>query len=581
MIMKTKNIMNITKKKVFIFSFIASLIGFWGCDDDFLEIPIPPGQQTDVQQYQSATGLEHILNQAYAAYGEYFSMHFPMGYYTLGSIRSDDAWAGGEYNDVTDRHNINEFRIFADNSLLPEVWNQCYLSIRYCNIVIDNAFFALENDPTNDEVDHVNSLIAQAHVLRGWGYFMLGRTFGDVPLLLKAGVIEVKPRDPILDVYKQAIKDFQTAIESGHLTKITESIPSSEKGRMNEGAAYAFMAKTYMYMASVDRDNEMEHFQSAYNAAKTLINSGFYGLLSDYSELWKLENKFTKESIYEVGYPPAGLSRLHHHWYATWLRPRYIYKLDTLGLGTREYQAIDGNHGWGFNTPTQDFVDAFAKGDPRLHWTVWFQGDSTTGLSKDGLPHEINFFSSRSGYYYRKTTKDEHFETTKSFMNFKVYRYADLLLIGAEAANEIGESEDALKWLNMIRERARNTVAAKGYEDEKIEGVPLDVTISDKNALRDTIRYERRVELGCEGERFFDLARWHGTHGYDLEQIIENAYKKAGPDYNLTTNAPAAASEAPREPLPVDVQLPKHLLAPIPQNEVELTNGVVKQNPGY
>ena len=573
-----KNLVNISMKKFLIISFVGLLIGFSGCEDDFLEIPVPPGQQTDVQQYQSPTGLEHFLNLAYSAYGEYFPgpWHFPIGYYTLGSMRSDDAWAGGEYNEVKHRQNVNEFRLFADNEVLPNVWDQCYLSIRYCNVVIDNSSFAFEKGLTAEETKKVNALIAQAHVLRGWGYFMLARTFGDVPLLLKAGVIEVKPRDPVLKVYEQAIKDFQTAIEMGYLTKLNESVPKEEKGRMNEGAAYAFMAKTYMYMASVDRDNEMQHFQSAYNAAKAVINSGFYELLPDYSELWKLENKFTKESIYEVGYPPAGLSRLHHHWYATWLRPRYIYT-----LGTREYQAIDGNHGWGFNTPTQDFVEAFAKGDPRLHWTVWFQGDSTTGLSKDGLPHEINFFASRSGYYFRKTTKDQHFETTKSFMNFKVYRYADLLLIGAEAANEIGETSDALNWLNLIRERARNTVAAKDHEDDKIDGVPFDVTVTAQDALRDTIRYERRVELGCEGERFFDLARWHGTHGYDLEKIIENAYKKAGPDYNLTTNAPPAASEAPREPLPVDVQLPKHLLAPIPQNEVELTNGVVKQNPGY
>jgi len=571
-----KKILNTRIKRIILFSIIALLIPFGGCDKDFLEIPIPPGQKTDVQQYQEPSGLEYLLNIAYSAYGEYFSMHFPMGYITLGSIRSDDAWAGGEINQVGDRVDVSEFRLFADNSLPSEIWNQCYLSIRYCNIVIDNAHFALENDPTPDEINAINGFIAQSHVLRGWGYFMLARTFGDVPLLLNSGLIEVKPKDPVLDVYKQAIADFQTAMESGHLTGIDESIPSEEKGRVNDGTAYALMAKTYMYMASADRENEMSYFQSAYSAAKTLISSNFYQLVPDYSDLWSLENKFSSESILEIGFPPAGATKTHHHWWASWCRPRYIYT-----LGTRNFQPIDANRGWGFNCPTQDFVNSFENGDPRLHWTVWFQGDSTTGLSSDGLPHEICFFASTTGYYYRKTTIDQWYNTLKVYLNFQVYRYADLLLIGAEAANETGNTADALTWLNMVRERARNTVAAKNHEADKVAGIPANVTTTNQDDLRDIIRHERRVELGCEGERYFDLARWHGTHGYDLEEIIENAYLIAGPDYELTTNAQASASETPRNGLNIDVVIPKHLVAPIPQNEVDLTNGVVEQNQDY
>jgi len=154
-------------------------------------------------------------------------------------------------------------------------------------------------------------------------------------------------------------------------------------------------------------------------------------------------------------------------------------------------------------------------------------------------------------------------------------------LRGAEAANETGNTADALTWLNMVRERARNTVAAKNHEADKVAGIPANVTTTNQDDLRDIIRHERRVELGCEGERYFDLARWHGTHGYDLEEIIENAYLIAGPDYELTTNAQASASETPRNGLNIDVVIPKHLVAPIPQNEVDLTNGVVEQNQDY
>ncbi|MFP4059400.1 MAG: RagB/SusD family nutrient uptake outer membrane protein [Bacteroidota bacterium] len=551
---------------------------FTGCNDDLLDIPTQPGEQTDVTTYESVEGMNHLLNQAYSAYAEYFASpsggaHFPVGHIVFGSIRSDDAWAGGEFNEVSPRHEINEYRLFSDNIVLKEIWNQCYLSIRYCNVVIDNAHFTIEKNPSSEP--EISNFIAQAHVLRALGYFMLARTFGDVPLLLKAGVIENVPRDPVEDVYKQAIKDLNNAISSGDL-KSKQEIPDELQGQVSIGTAYSFLAKTYMYLASVDKANAMEHFQSAYNAAKTVISSGEFQLLNDYSELWKQENKFTSESVFEIGYPNFGVQRLHHHWWATMFRPRYIYT-----LGSRDYQPIDGNRGWGFNTPTQDFVNAFEEGDPRLHWTVWMQGDSTTGLSSDGLKHEICFAASRTGYYYRKTTIDQHFNSDKSFSNLKLYRYADLLLIGAEAANEIGETTDALSWLNSVRERARNTVAAYDHEDDKIDGVPADVTTTDQAQLRDIIRNERRVELGCEGERFFDLARWHGTHGYDIKQIIESAYKIPGPDYSLTTNVPAVFSESPRSGLDISFELPKHLVAPIPKGEIELTNGVLVQNPGY
>lgn len=552
---------------------LGFLAGSYSCDKDILEIPTPPGVQTDVTVYKTVDGINHLLNQAYSAYGEYFSMHFPIGYFSLGSIRSDDAWAGGEYNESAVRHDANEFRLFSDNSLLNDIWNQAYLSIRYCNVIIDNAHFAIESNPTEEGT--VLNRVAQARVLRAWGYFMLARTFGDVPLLLTAGVLEYIPRNPVTDVYKQAIDDLNEAIESDDLLRKNE-IPNEFQGMVSLGTAYAFLAKTYMYLASEDKANEQDHFQSAYNAAKTLIESGEFQLLSDYSELWKLDTKFSSESILEIGYPNTDQDKLHHHWYATLLRPRYMYT-----SGTRDFQAIDANRGWGFNTPTQDFVNSFEAGDPRLNWTVWMQGDSTTGLSEDGLKHEICFYASRTGYYYRKTTIDEWYNTLKSFINFKIYRYADLLLIGAEAANEVGQTADALTWLNMVRERARNTPAAYDHEADKIEGVPADITVSDQAQLRDIIRHERRVELGCEGERFFDLARWHGTHGYDLKEIIENAYAVPGPDYSLTSNAPPAASEAPRSGLDVIVEIPKHLVAPIPRGEIELSQGNLTQNPGY
>lgn len=551
---------------------LTAILSIAGCSEDILEKPTPPGQQTDVTYYKTATGLSYFLNQCYQSLGNYIMTNYTQSLVTIGSLASDDAWAGGEnYSDGPDRHNISDYRIFADNSIVIMFWKHLYQCIRYCNIVIDNSSFTEENDPNN--IETIRDYVAQAKTLRAYCYFTLVRSFGGVPLSLRGSSLDILPRSSAREVYDQVITDLDEAISSGYLIRHDE-LSTELKGRITNGAAKALKAKVYLYLAAFEPAKAQEHYSTAYNMAKEVINSGEFSLIPDYSQLWGYDDLFGTESIFEIGYPHPDDNLGTHHWWATWLRPRYIY-----AVGTRDKIGIEGNAGWGFNTPTQDFVDAFEEGDPRLHWTVWFQGDTTKGLSTDGLYHEICFANSETGYYYRKTTPEEFYAKMDAAMGFKIYRYADLLLVGAEAANEIGNTGDALTWINKVRERARNTPAPFGYESEKIEGVPADVTITDKAQLRDIIRHERRVEMGCEGQRAFDLKRYHGMHGYNMKEIIEKAYLVQGPDYLITNNDPKSGQ--PRETREIDIDLSKHLLLPIPKSEIEATNGVLDQNPGY
>lgn len=551
---------------------LTTTIVFSGCSEDFLDKPIPPGQQTDATLYKTADGLNYLLNLGFMGLSEYFDTdaHFPICHLTLGSIRSDDAGSGKGVVLYWEAFDINNFLLFEDNLFVYGLYKSHYLSIRYCNAVINNADFALEN-PGEDK-ERVRNLVAQAKTLRAFNYFSLARAFGDVVLILDESITK-RPRDPVIEAYNQTVNDLKETIASGAL-KRRDELSSEQLGQITIGAARAILAKTYMYMAAEEPENAEEYYRSAYNEAKIVIESGEYQLYSNYGDLWQFDSQFGPESIFEIGYPEPGENFLQHHWWASWMRPLYIYK-----PGTRQRMGTDSYRGWGHNTPTQDFVNAFEEGDPRLHWSVWFPGDSTAGLTEGEELHEICFVASETGYYFRKTTPEEFIPSVKSFLGFKIYRYADLLLIGAEAGNETGETADALAWLEMVRNRARTTPAPFGHESDKIEGVPAEVTTANQAELREIIRHERRVELGSEGDRFYDLKRWHGTHGYDLREIIEAANMVPGPDYLVTENE--NLSGQPRQPENVNIDLPKHLLLPIPKAEMLINSGVIKQNEGY
>jgi len=562
------------KSNIFKGVIMVFIIGFSSCSEDMLEKPIQPGALTDVALYRTVDGQQHLLNTAIMSLGEYFrnERHFPIAHITLGSIRSDDAWSGNGIVDFWFAYDVNENDIFSDNMFVEAVYKTHYLSVRYCNLIINNARYAIEENPDEESLERIDNLVAQAKALRAFNYLYLTRTFGDLVLILNSSIVK-KPRVSSEEIYDQIFQDLNDAIASGALKKRSE-LKNNEKGQITLGAARSFLTKAYMHYAVLDPENALMHFTNAYSSAKAVIASNQYQLYSTYNELWQFDSKFGKESIFEIGYPEPGESFLQHHWWASWMRPLYIYK-----EGTRESVGTDDYRGWGHNTPSQDFVNSFETGDPRLYWSVWVPGDSTSGLTGGEDLREICFVASESGYYFRKTTPEEFIPSVKSFLGFKLIRYADLLLLAAEAANEINETADALAWLEMVRSRARNTPAPRNHENDVVDGVPDEVTTTNQAELRDIIRHERRVELGGEGERFYDLKRWHNTHGYNLKEKIEAAAKIAGPDYLITTGNDLSGKSRPTKN--ANVKLPEELLLPIPQREIDINNGVIKQNPGY
>jgi hypothetical protein len=200
--------------------------------------------------------------------------------------------------------------------------------------------------------------------------------------------------------------------------------------------------------------------------------------------------------------------------------------------------------GWGWNTPTQELVDAFEPGDPRKNETILYSGqvDPLYGENVPPYPTVPRLYWNKKVY----TNPADRLANNNKFgpwMNHRIIRYADVLLMAAEAANEIGGAQntaDALAWLEEVRGRARGNNP----------GILPEVTTTDQAELRDAIRHERRVELAMEEQRFFDLVRW----GIDVD-VLHAAGKT---NYEV-----------------------KHRLLPIPQNEIDKSGGILEQNPGY
>jgi len=542
------------------------------CTKEFITKPIQPGTESDASFRKTADGLLYTVNAAYWPLSGNYWIQYYINRLVLGNFRSDDAQAGGEdENDDFQAQAINDFNIFSTNSPNTDFWRICFVGIHYANAVIESAPTALSAAKT-EGVARINKYVGEAKCLRAYWYFELVRNYGDLPLLLNATSQTLLPRSNKMLVYDQMEKDL---IEASEALPAANNLAMAEKGRMTSGAAMSLLAKVYIYRASLEPDKAETYFRLAYETAKEVIDSRQFSLLPRYDTNWKLIGDYSSEGIIEGGQP--AINNADNGYGPIYTAPRYYYS----GIKTPGGLNIKGSasaYGWGFNCPTQDFVDAFEPGDPRLYWTVFVQGDScNVGVSNKSTMQMICFDHSTTGYYLRKNVPDGFPKTTDAIMNVKYYRYSDLLLIGAEAANEIDNSTDALAWLELVRDRARNTPAAPNHEADKVANVPVVITTTNKDALRLIIQNERRIELGLEDNRVYDLLRWDGKNGFSFKSVVETAQSKIGPNYQIDSDE---KSGTPRKSRIVVVE-PKHKLMPIPDSEVRTSGNTLSQNEGY
>ena len=432
--------------------------------------------------------------------------------YSIYDIAADNAEKGGE--GPSDGGYFNEiayFTLTSSNTVALQVWRNAYLGIRRANLVIENV-------PDIDMDENLRArIVGEGKFLRAYNYFILVSLFGDVPLITELEYErEAIVRDPKDLVYEQIIKDLK---EAADVLPLRSELEADELGRITQGAAQAYLGKVYLYQ---------RNFPEAEAWFRTVIASNQYGLEEDYYRIFTMAGEFSSENIFEI----------NHIYNAQYLTARNLSNIR---------QGSAGMYGYGFANPTQDFVDAFEPGDPRLWETVYADGQ----VLPDGKIADVG--NSETGYMNKKAyLMDGDFPATgdaaHSGKNEIKMRYGMLLLWYAEAANKNGNTQQALAALNEVRNRAR-------------QGDPTilpDVEFVDSDQLEIAIWHEQRVEYGMENHRFFDLVR-QGRAGQVFRDYAEKYNTAKGKNFRDGINE----------------------FFPIPQTEIDLSQGRLVQNPGY
>jgi hypothetical protein len=514
-----KFILNSTKSFRLILLTVLAVSMLTGCKR-FLDTERQGAYDADNYPYPGGSGpYDQFI---FAAYNDLrsFNVH-SQSFIAATSIRSDDADKGSTPADGgANAIDMDNFPVAASNGFANTLWVGYYGMINKCNSTIKEV-------NTNTLITATDQIkqqtIGEAKFIRAYSYFMLGRLFGRVPL------IDTIFSDPAAqNNVPQAAPATLMAFIENDLNFAATTLPLSWDakfvGRATKGAANGLLAKVYLYQ---------QKWQQAMNAAGAVINSGQYDLNTTYDKIFREEGENSKESVFEVQATASAAIPSAN------------------GVQYAQIQGIRGSgiwdQGWGWNTPSTYLEAAYETGDPRKNRTIMYTSTSTTTYQTiygENLPVGLPNPRYNNKVYTNPSLRASIGNRFGYWMNLRVLRYADVVLMYAEAANEVGGATNitaARNALNSIRARARNGN----------NSILPDVTTTDQATLRDAIRQERRVELAMEHERFFDIVRW------GIAQAALNAAGK--PNFNGS----------------------RDVLLPIPQTQIDLSAGVLTQNPGY
>ncbi|MBO6523673.1 MAG: RagB/SusD family nutrient uptake outer membrane protein [Balneolaceae bacterium] len=486
-----------TKKTILILSISLILISCEG----FLDVR----PQSELTQEAFPTSASDALQATNAVYSTLRSWHYHSGGFPVLDVMSDDGLKGSNPDDgSTSMAPFEDFSFAATQTGLDRWWNALYEGIRRANIVIEKVP-EIEMDETLK-----TRYIAEARFLRGIYYFDLVRAFGGVPLVTTINPDLKLERSTAEEIYTLLEADLQFAIDN---LPLKSEYSVDQLGRGTKGAAQALKARVHLFKGEFD---EVETLSLA------VINSNEYDLEDVFIDANGVNGEHGVESVFEIGAIASG-------------SPEGNQYANTQGVrGTP-------NRGWGFNRPSMDLRATFETDDPRFEDTIIELGevlDGITILGDGSTPDETrdeggNLIEIES--YNQKVWYPGTNTTTQWGHNRRLVRFADVLLMAAEALNENDQPVQALVYLNRVRERARQGDGS----------ILPDIAETDKDLLRDIILHERRVELALEGHRFWDLVR--------------------------TGRAPEVLG-------PLGFIEGKHEFFPIPQSEIDLSQGSLEQN---
>lgn len=440
-------------KKIYIATFVLSAFFFTGCADDYLDVDQTETISTnDLELYNNDAGATQFVTAIYNKFLNWDMTSF--GWIGLSSITSDDADKGSSPGDTgTDKDVLDALTYNASNPSAESTFIANYDGINRCNQ-------ALNILPKLDKADAAlrNRLLGEAKFLRAFMYFTLVKCYGGVPIVDHLPVPGLDS-DRIMQLTRKTAAETYAFIESD-LNDAIAALPEkgaygpNEKSRVSKGAAYALLAKVSLYQKKwqqvIDNSNKVTG----------------YSLVSDYATMFRASGKFDSESIFEIyaqgAVPAKGIE----------------------GYSNVQGARGTGGWGWGFNTPSQSLVNAYEPGDVRKAATIIFRG--STLYDGKVIPETVE--NERYNYKAYSSLYTSAWETD---VDIKYLRYAEVLLMKAEALNELGQTSEAIPLLNLIRHRA-------GLGDTPAVA---------QGDVRTAIWKERRVEMAFEHDRFFDLVR--------------------------------------------------------------------------
>lgn len=483
-------------KNIFRIFILASMLILSSCSKDFIEkfpvstVTIDALYKTDKDYKDAVIGCYQTLRDQYA------------NMWQFGDLRGDDAYIG--ISNQASSTAVDVFSINSSDALLNSTWTNYYVLINRANNVlsrIENADVAV--------VKNKDLYIGEAKFLRAIAYFDLVRIFGDVQMITSLKTVDEiskTPRTPVATVYSEVIiKDLLDAA-----SKLPLIYAGTDVGRATKGAAKAMLGKVYLTLKDYPKSEAV--------LQELTVSPFTYSLLSNYNDLFDYtKNEHHSEYIFDIEYE-EGLGGLGSP-FTNGFMPNCVPLLN--------YYGIKG----GFNesiSPTQSFIDAWQPGDKRKDVSVRYGGtwtNPTTGA--------VTVFASTTIQSYTMKYVTPVALLNDSRANWKVVRFADVLLMYAEVLNENGKSTDALVYLNKVHTRAGLTALSGLTQDQ----------------IRDAIALERRFELSFEGHRWFDLVRT----GKALSNLATIGMK----DYMT--------------------------IFPVPLSQIKVINNptLFKQNPGY
>lgn len=567
------------------FLVIALLItGGYSCKDSFLEV-LPTASLAEAQ-LTSTAGLEGVLIGAYAQLSGLGNYAAGPSNWVFGSIRGGDANKGTDPGDFSDINPVQRFEITPTIAFPADLYRGHYEGVARTNIFLA----LLKKAQPSVKAEDIKRMEAEARFIRAHFYFQLKRNFGMVPYVDETKSVDngIEKTKNDVDLWPKIEADFKAAYDV--LPETQASV-----GRVNKWAAAAYLAKAYLYQKKFAEAKAL--FDLIIANGKTTGGKKF-NLVPKFSNVFRIANDNNEESVFAVqatvksGNGNNANADLQLNFIqgvdpgtcCGFFQPSFelvnSYRTDANGL-----PLLDGSYNTDAKALKQDMgilstapftLDA-GNLDPRLDHTVgrrgipfldWglHAGASMIRNQGNGGPY------SPKKYIYQKAEKEAGLTETGGWghqtynaLNINIIRFADVLLMAAEAEVELGNLGQALTYVNRVRTRASNatdfvSVGGKPAANYKIDLYPSFPTAE---YARNAVRFERKLELGMEGYRFYDLVRW----GTDVTEI--NNYLKYDSKYLNSTIGGA-------------VYQTKHRLLPIPQGQIDLVGkDVLTQNPDY